>query len=304
MSGKELISLSVSNRRLFVGEHTLYFVAQSGGRQRYESFEAGKQGPNYNFVECSDGHRYAAVSFRARDGKQRQITISKTSVAERMIGYVRQPEPFIYNYVGLIPLREAILKAEKVGEGEVIHRRCLKYYFREVPGRRSSDILYSLDAETSIPLKVEHFDNMERFHANSPVSTWEALTFDEVQGYHLVLNSLYKSFRDSEKSEPALQLTNDYHVESIKFDEAIPTSTFWPDFEPGVFVNDLIASTSYFNTPDRKAPPRGQDKAIVRSGETPIAVVPTSDWTPWLSVGGVGLGLILLIVGISIRLKR
>jgi hypothetical protein len=200
------------------------------------------------------------------------------------------PEPIRFHYVGLIPLYEAIPGAERTGRSRVADRDCNVFLFRAVPGARSSqDLVYHLDDQTSVPLKVAAFANEARRRADKPSWTWEALTLDEVQGFHVPLKSKYRSFIVSDESPSREKRITDYTIDSVRFNQSFPASTFWPTPEEGVFINDLIEKTSYYNTPDKEAPKSEAAKAKA----TAFVERPAASPVPASGASYVGAGVVL-----------
>ena len=253
----------------------------------------------------SDGTRCAYVEFKRaplRD-KQQSITITKTFMDEQISGYVMRPEPIRFHYVGLIPLHEAITKAKNIGSDRVAGRECDIFLFSDVPGNPSrQDLVYHLDASTSLPLKVEAFANRERRESANPSWVWEAGTLDLVQGFHVSLNSRYTSYFVKDGAASTKQLVNEYKIDSLTFNKAHAASTFWPSYDKGVSINDLIARTSYYNTPNKKAPV--ELASSVSATAQPIVADQPRDVTGWIAGGGVTIGGMLLIVGAFLWMRN
>jgi len=212
---------------------------------------------------------------------------------ESKFGFRDAPPPLRYYHVGLMPLHEALANAERIGQERVIGRICENFHFREVglPGMQQS-LVYSLDEQTSLPLKVAAFSSPVQVRDKMPSWVWEATTLDRVSGRHFALSSKYASFRVRKTaagdwdSKPDLSST--IQVTEISFDTPIPHTAFWPDFQPGVRVLDSIAKRKY-EIPGAR--PSTRDAATVG---TPIRVEP--DRGSWLPGAGVALSLAALAV--------
>jgi hypothetical protein len=282
------------------------FIETFVGQKYYKKTDGEPGHQHIVFLGYSESKQSASVIFKgsSHDGLQNSITLTKTFMDEQLTGHVMRPEPLRFLYVGLIPLREAVLKAERIGSDRVADRACELFLFKAVPGGSvTQDLLYHLDGATSMPLKVEAFANQSRFQAAKPSWIWEAMTLDNVQGYHISVKSRYTGFIVSEDAASTAQLVNDYSVESIRFNDKYPASTFWPKMDKGVFINDLIVGKSYYNTPDKKAPHEVGIDAVSASAD-PIVAGEPSDATPWASAAGVALGASLLLLGAYLWLKR
>jgi hypothetical protein len=282
-----------------------HFIETADGQKYYIKSDGEPEHPRSVLLGYSDGKRCASVVFKdpPHQDEHRSITLTSTFMDEQLTGYVMRPEPLRFWYVGVIPLREAVLKAERIGSSRVAGRSCDGFLFSAVPGGNTSqDLVYQLDDATSMPLKVEAFSNQSRYKAGKPSWSWEAITLDVVQGYHVSLNSRYTGFIVKDDVASTTQLTEDYKVESITFNEKHPASAFWPTLQNGVFVNDLIAKKYYYNTPDKKAPVDTVAKTASPVVD-PIGAAQPSDSTPWIS-GGVMLGVLLLVSAACMWIRR
>ena len=217
---------------------------------------------------------------------------------EVQFGYRDAPVPFRFYHVGMIPLHEALVDAEPLGQEKVIGRTCNNFHFKEVgPSNAKQSLVYSLDEATSLPLKIGAYASPDRIRSGAPSWVWEATTLDEVSGRHYPLASKYSTFRVTQAkdgrciSEPALSKV--ITVKEITFDAAIAKATFWPTIEPGVNVWDSIAKRQY------RAPGAvGSTREAVSVGQL-IRVAPQSGW--WLP--GVGIALSLAVLGAAILWK-
>jgi hypothetical protein len=281
------------------------FMETADGERFYEKTDSGRDA-RVIVLSYSDGKRCAAVERKRAPYQEEQnsITLTKTFANEQVTGYVMRPEPLRFAFVGLIPIREAVREAERIGDGIVAGRDTAIFLFSGVPSPNvTQDLVYHLDAATSVPLKVEAYANRLRFEAGKPSWVWEAIALDDVQGYHLCLKSRYTYFVVKDDSASIRQLSEDYTIESCKFNDTYPASTFWPAYDKGVFINDLIAQKSYYNTPDKKAPVDATVKTPSVVADR-IVVTDSTDLTPWVSGAGLALGSSFLVVGAYLWLKR
>jgi hypothetical protein len=279
------------------------FIATARGQKFYRrSIESGGSEQTI-WAGYSDGNRCASVEYSRppHEKEQKTITITKTFMDEQLTGYTTRPEPIRFHYVGLIPLYEAITTAERAGRSLTAGRASNVFIFRAVPGTKSTqDLVYHLDDQTSVPIKVEAFANESRRVADKPSWVWEALTLDEVQGFHVPLRSRYKSFIVRDTSASQEKMIEDYTINTVQFNENHPASKFWPVQDNGVFINDLIAKKFYYNTPDKKAPP---SEPIATVGQLLVAEQPT-DMTPYFSGAGVALATVALAAAVYWKVRR
>ena len=166
---------------------------------------------------------------------------------ESRFGFRDSPAPIRYYHVGLVPLHDALAKAERLGHDQVIGRTCDNFHFKEVgPVGKQQSLVYSLDRETSIPLRIAAFSGPEQLESHVPNWVWEAKTLDLVSGRHVARSSTYSSFGVKKTdaghwvSEPMMSRT--IEVNEVTFDSPIAHAAFWPTFQSGAEVMDSIAN--------------------------------------------------------------
>jgi hypothetical protein len=233
------------------------------------------------------------------DGSQRRALISREQFGmEHRLGSTKRPSPLVYLYVGKVPIYEALIDAEPLGQAKRLERPCDQYLFRQVRwGMVHQDLVYCLDRETSAPLEVaSYLDELAR-REGRPVWVWRAKTFNETDGLHMPLASETISYdQKAGHSTPEVRTVISFKVEALDYNESHPASTFWPTFQPGVEVIDDITGKFYTV---------GQDRAAeVKTVAEPIRAVPEPGWTAWLSSAGLILGISILAVSAFLWLRR
>ena len=220
-----------------------HFIETFRGQKFYKQSEKRSGKEVVGWLGYSDGVRCANVELRRppQQDKQLSVVITKTFMNEQLTGYVMRPNPLRWHYVGLIPLHDAIAKAAPIGTDRVAGRVCNVFLFSAVPGRqRTQCLVYHLDDATSVPLKVEAFADRDRLKEGVPSWVWEASSFDEVQGFHVALNSHYTGFVIKDKTSPIKQLTDDYKIDVLNYNQSYDAAVFWPAYDEGVSIVDLI----------------------------------------------------------------
>ncbi len=250
-----------------------------------------------------DGSRCADVSYRAEGDRQQQVQviISKQFRNEGRFGWTDRPAPLKYFHVGLLPLYEALPKAQRIGEAVCLDRPCDVFLFPKFKtSRASQDFTYYLDRATGVPLKVEAFKDEAMRQAGKPAWVWRADSLDDVQGFHIPLTSSYQSFNHKNADDP-ITLTSKIKVETISYNNSYEKSQFWPTIQPGVTVHDAITKRSSTvpgpiartESPAGRAPTAGI-----------IVATPPRDWIAYVPPVGLGLGLVVLIAGLVLWWKR
>ena len=272
-----------------VGNRESYLTTASGQR-KYAQFSRVEGRDVCVLLGYADGERCASVQFRPAPDQDRPkaVVIGKTFLREAKTGTAEVPAALPF-FVGLEPLRDAIRRATPVGPGRALDRACDRYYFAGVrDGDATQDLVFSLDASTSFPLRVEAFADRPSFDAGRPLTAWEATRLDEVQGRHVAVDSRLSTYGVGPNRRWEPTLVNEYHVTNVRFDAAIPASEFWPRLEPGMLVYDRVAQKAYKVGADGQ--PATAQPAPARSS------APT-----WAFSATLAVGLALVIVGIARR---
>jgi hypothetical protein len=229
--------------------------------------------------------------------RQAFINISHKFMDELKYGFLESPEPYRFSHVGLVPLREALPKADRAGSAEVIGRPCEVFHFKAVGTASHPQLLaYYLDRATAVPLKVVAYDGPDQLRDDLPNWRWEATSLDNVGKHHFPLASTYTSFVRRKgadgKFECLPQMFQAIKVTSIKYDAPVAESTFWPVYQPGLEVDDRIAHKTIKVPGDEP-----QAKPEQHTG-TPIEVPEPRSGTTGLVVAGLGLSLAVLLAAL------
>ncbi|MGC8644374.1 MAG: hypothetical protein ACP5XB_31310, partial [Isosphaeraceae bacterium] len=217
------------------------------GHRLFDNLGTFKGGWISHYAGYSDGTKCAYVEYDHKvPGKQVSISVSHKFMGEMTHGFLESPEPYRFSHVGLVPLREALPKAERAGTDEVIGRPCEVFQFKAVgAGPKRQLLAYYLDRATAVPLKVVAYDGADQLRDNTPDWKWEATSLDNVGKRHFPLGSTYTSFvrlkGTDGKVECLPQTFQTIKVTSIKYDAPVAESTFWPVYQPGLEVDDHIA---------------------------------------------------------------
>ena len=284
------------------GRIVAVWVETSDGRSSLRStvsFPPQKTKPYQGAIR--DGDRSYNESY-GPDGKLMQVVVAKSFPIEEKFGRTIRPQPLDIFYVGLRPLRDVMPEAVRVGEARVIERPCVVYRFRKVKcGRFTSDFDYALDTETSVPLRIET-RNASADPSKEPLTAlWEAESLDVLANRHFPLRSRLKVYGPKGPDGIPKELTSQIlTVEELKFDEAVPASTFRPEIPQGVnLIDTLNANASRpakIDVEKSAAPPEALTS-------TPPESRPPTDWTTYAPLGGILLGAVLLVAALVARRK-
>lgn len=293
------VAIEQTNRRASAAKSSanltlkqVYMETDHGERYLDEVRLASGQAQSHERDYCN-GAKCANVRFTGDDlDQQETIGIGREFRFEARFGFRDAPPPLRYYHVGLTPLHEALAHAEREGREDVIGRPCDIFVFKGVGRGAEGLLVYSLDAEATIPLKVAFYSRPDQRAAHAPNWTWEASSFDKTSGRYFVLSSTGTSYRVKKSddgqwsSEPTLSRT--IQVEEIAFDTPIPKSTFWPVVQPGARVDDTIAKRHYMEAGETAGT---QGPAALGP---PIRVEPESG--SWIAPVGTALSLAVLLV--------
>ncbi|QEH32580.1 hypothetical protein OJF2_10570 [Aquisphaera giovannonii] len=258
------------------------YIETGKGQRYFDDIARIAGGGTSRKTAYSDGRRSANIMYSPKDDSTVQaVNIGHEFMGETGIGYYSAPEPFRYTRVGLIPLLEALPRAEKLGPATVAGRVCDRYLFREVKGGGlPQSLVYALDRATSVPLMVAAYKDVEHVHSDLPSWVWEAVTLDEISSYHFPLRSkqtVYFLSSDGGREVSRPDMTQTIEVKSLEYDVVYPTSTFWPNPGAGVDVFDSI-TRKHSVTPGAVTP-----KATAVGVADPIRADPsdTGAWPVW-----------------------
>ena len=269
------------------------YTATLSGHRKYAQFATVEGQEVCVRLGYFDGERCASVQFQKppHETELRSVTISQAFLNEATTKTAAIPAALPFA-VGLTPIRVAITQAEPIGPSRVLDRDCDRYRFANIPGEAAmkQDLVYHLDAATSYPLKIEAFANHDRLVAGQPTTVWEVLKLDEVQGRHVATDSKFTTFLETTGGQRLPMLTNFDHVDSIRFDAAIPAAAFWPTYKPGVLINDRITQKSFKVGADAQA--------TTRVPATPAEIA------TWTYGAGLAVGLTLFFIGLARRRRQ
>ena len=101
---------------------------------------------------------------------------------------------------------------------------------------------------------------------------WRAEALDGIQGFHVSLDS--RDVADRYEGPSANErLINHYTIDEIKFNHDVSKVAFWPTYDKGVYIVDLITKKDDYNTPDKKA---SQDVVAAKTAVPPPACLASS----------------------------
>ncbi len=274
-------------------------IEQSGGKRFLSTRGVSQTGAFGETLLYSDGSRCAALDFskKAAEAVARplDIVIGRRFGHEEQWGWTERPLPFRSWYVGLEPLYRKIADAKPYGVATVAGRVCDGYLFEGFrPAKNVQDLVYYLDRETSVPLKVVAYTEPRRLVSGKPQWVWEAKSLGEVAGFHVVKASTYTGYSYKGDEPGEVSIGDTIAVEALTFDQAHGSATFWPaSLPPGGNVIDTLKNENYV-VPDPAA-----KIADVMVGEIAVAPIPV-DWASHFATIGAGLSITLLVTGAAL----
>lgn len=278
------------------GQGNYSYIETALGQRLFErSWPGAEPGETDRKVEYADGKRFAESSWA--DGRQENVIYTSSFANEDTTAHGHRPTPVTFLYLQHEPLAKALPKAEYLGRERRLGRECEVLLVKDVKwSYYPVDIVYHLDRETALPLKVRCFDAVTDRAPNALQWSWEAKSFDRLEsGQHWPLRSADVSYRLAEGGGIKILSSREIQVETIHFNKEYPESIFRPIEEPGTHVLDRVQKKQYVVP--------GASKAIEDTTETsapppaPIQATPPPDWTSTASTVGLILGLALIAVG-------
>ena len=240
--------------------------------------------------QYTDGSKAATVNFRPKDAElQRSVIIKREYSDEDKFGKSASPAPIQFFSVGRTPLQEALPKSTDLGTDRVNGRECRTFLFPNVDYTTvRQDLVYYLDAATGTPIKVVSYLDEAHRAKNLPGWSWIADDLKTTQNHEIPAASTMTTYAADGKSP---SMIHKFTVESVKYDQEFPTTTFWPVIQPGVPILDALTKKSY-NHPGVMQP----DPASTVAKESLVAT-PPRDWSSTTSAVTLGLGLAVLLAG-------
>jgi|GEM_PF-6968417 len=217
-------------------DHTSeHFIATQDGKIK-KVFASHTNGGHVSGAEhYSDGVNYAVVGFSPQNAsKQRKIETGKLSSLGVMSERFSWPAPFNLLFVKGVPLYEALSKAKFVGRAVSENVACFAFTFAEVDsGFIGQTVTYYFAVDSGRIVRVD------AFKADLPSWTWKPLKVMKLQGLDIPVVSSRECYDVSPVSHPhVIRFETKHTVSDFKLDRIYAISTFRPNAQPGVIIND------------------------------------------------------------------
>jgi hypothetical protein len=274
------------------------YIQTAKGQRYFDTLSSFPDGGKLHRAAYCDGTRCAEVSFNHDNSdKPDYIQISKQFLDDMRNNTLSIPFPLNSYYVGPKALIDALPAAEARADGEVIGRPCDVFVFKSVgPPDRKEDLVYYLDKQTSVPLKVSCYIKPEHLEMDRPLWSWEATTLNDQGDHHVAMASLWTRFvvkNASREVAPKVNMTAAITVDEVELDRDIPVTSFWPAYGDEVRTIDLIHPRAV-----RAPAPR-----TAVSVTDPIRVEEPAG-LPWAMLGSAFLVVALIAAAMGLRNKR
>ncbi|MDX2037778.1 MAG: hypothetical protein SFX72_14095 [Isosphaeraceae bacterium] len=217
-----------------------------------------------------------------------QVTISRV-FAQEDNGFTYRAQPLAQFYVGTEPLPKALAKSTYLGGDRRLGRDCERFLFTKVgTARTATDLVYWLDKATGVPLEVESFANEQDRNEHRVRSIWSAQSLDRIDGRHIPLRSELLVFDNSGKVDKTYKIV----VDSVRFDQSYPKSTFRPLITKGATVYDTVRKKATF--PNEPVDGSGMSSTSpIRAVEPGVSSLTASSLSILLGVCILSSGLVL-----------
>lgn len=185
-----------------------------------------------------DGKRGANIVYGGPDfGTMAQVEVFPHYPRFGQTEYSNRPEPLVHYYVGFEPLYRALPHSEYLGVESVLGRPCDLFLFPQVKLGATQDLVYFLDHETGVPLRVRAYKTRDDLKAARPVYDWSATALKTVQDHLFVVSSRKEGYS---RVDASIVSVSDFNVESVEFGKDHSASEFFPVIPPGTTVIDAI----------------------------------------------------------------
>ena len=271
---------------------------------------------SYHYIEKATGERYFEEAFREPtetisryycDGQKcadwweptpdypqaDRVRIKKEFGIEKRFQNHFCPVPLSKFYRGPLPLYKALEAAKWLGRETRLDRECDAFLLTRGDERR---LVYVLDRETSIPLTVRQYADDAAVTADQPSYIWNATSLETIEGHPFPMKSEMISY--SRSNPKTVDENREFIVESLKFNQEYPKTTFWPTIGPETRVTDAIKKT----VSHVKPAPFTNDQTATTTEPLRVADSMTTD--SMLGPAITGSGIILLVVCLVLWWRR
>lgn len=242
------------------------------------------------------GSRSATVNYSDNDeNKQKNIMLNmKDFRNEDRNGRVAQPLPLLYSHVGRVPLHGALANAKYLGKDRVDGRSCDVFLFPAVKWSMVQDQVFSLDAESHVPVRVSAYKDQAGREKGEPLWAWTADKFETIQGHIIPVNSTQIEYNQDGK----IARSRAIEIQSIKFDGDYPGTMFWPEPQPGVPTTDFEVKKAIDKAPSKQQTDFQRDRPkVAPAGQAIVATRPVG-WATVVSRVMLCVGLVIIVAGI------
>lgn len=146
---------------------------------------------NQRLTHVCDGTRSAVVNYMDKDENRQKSAIPNKWAfwKEDKSDHVDRPIPILFNYVGRVPLHEALAKAKYLGEEREGGRECAMFLFSGVKWGAVQDRVFYLDAASHIPVRVSSYPDQASREKGEPDWVWTADKLETFQGHVIPVKS-------------------------------------------------------------------------------------------------------------------
>lgn len=222
-----------------------YYVETATGLRLYqEELHPTDSAAGSTSVNYYDGKRCATLYRKADQGPDEgQVRITRSFGIESSGGSHR-PTPFDTFYFGLRPLDKAIREAVALGEGVQAGRPCDLFLLRKA--QDGASVVYFLDRETSIPLKVVHYATEADRRADRVLFEWSGTALERRDGYPIVPTSDFVHYRHEPDGSKVALYRLRYRVEDFRLNQSYDVAVFRPEIKSRMTVLDLVNRKANF----------------------------------------------------------
>jgi hypothetical protein len=282
-----------------------HYVEANGGADRYYAQEIFWTN---NRAQCEEWYRHGQKYARVfhRDGKnspQWRVQIQDSFGSESNIPAAGRPYPIASLYLDGIPLHIALRDARAIGTGNLLGRPYVKCVIGPHTKSRATIIdEFDLDEATGVPLRTAVLEHVAGHENDHPLAIWEATALQTRERLLVAVESKLTVYaptseRTANAKNTRPMLTRIHRVKEIKRDREYPANAFWPEIQSGAVVHDTTKRTHRSSTAAAINPTSSKTTAPNTHSVEPPA-------PNHLAPSIIALGIVLLLVGIALRLRR
>lgn len=273
-----------------------HYIETPGDQRFFDKSLVGVSGKIIRHTTSySDGVHFLNVEFQQLDPSiPSLISVGTSFDNEAGRGGSSRPIPLQQYYIDKTPLHEALPSSTYLGGDISFGKPSHIFLFKDVFWSQvRQDLVIHLAEDGILPHRMISYNGDEARLGDRPSWKWEAIDLKSVQGKSIPVKSRLVGYdRDHLKRESSSRVVS---VRKVEFGKPFPSKTFVRSLDSRAVIIDSVKGKI---TPPSARP--FTEKAVVNS---PIRVLPDTDYSGYLGYGGLAIGISVLVVALVLRVR-